>query len=133
MGEFPEHLFVYGTLMEPEVLRRLLGHVLEMRPAVIRGYRRFRVRNAVYPGIVAASPESSTTGKILSGLLESDWKTLDAFEGDEYERLLVETSLESGETIPAATYVFRDPANLTDELWDRKATLKSLRELGLED
>ena len=133
MSGYPEHLFVYGTLMEPEVLRRLLGHALEMNPAVVRGYRRFRVRNAVYPGIVAESSESSTAGRVLSGLSETDWKTLDAFEGDEYERLLVETTLESGETISAATYVFRDPANLTDEPWDRKVTLKSLRELGLED
>ncbi|MGB0370984.1 MAG: gamma-glutamylcyclotransferase family protein [Opitutales bacterium] len=131
MREYPTHLFVYGTLMVPEVLRRLLGSTLRMEGAQLEGYSRFRVKGAVYPGIVSAGAKDIVSGAVLSGMTTAQWKTLDAYEGDEYERLMVEARLLSGQTMEAATYVYRDPLNLTDEPWDDSQVLETLGELGL--
>jgi gamma-glutamylcyclotransferase (GGCT)/AIG2-like uncharacterized protein YtfP len=53
------HLFTYGTLMFPEVWRVVVGKDFESTPAQLPGYQIFRVRDAVYPGIIATEPSGS--------------------------------------------------------------------------
>jgi gamma-glutamylcyclotransferase (GGCT)/AIG2-like uncharacterized protein YtfP len=48
------HLFTYGTLMFPEVWQAVVGRQFESTPAVAPGYQIFRVKDAVFPGIIAA-------------------------------------------------------------------------------
>ncbi|KAI9369499.1 AIG2-like protein [Aspergillus egyptiacus] len=111
-------LFFYGTLMAPQILHRVIHgsptpqkwqkDLLHFRPAILHGYRRHRVRNADYPGIIAAeeSPSSSSNsiststgtgtgtgarsasvlGTVVSGLTDGDLHRLDIFEGSEYAR-----------------------------------------------
>ncbi|KAJ9244013.1 putative disease resistance protein Aig2 [Paecilomyces variotii] len=89
-------LFFYGTLMAPQILHRVCHgrpdpepwqkNMLTIRPAILHGYRRHRVRNADYPGIIpsSSSSESSVLGTVVSGLTDGDVYRLDRFEGDEY-------------------------------------------------
>ena len=51
----PDALFVYGTLMFPEVLEVLLGRTPEMAPAALDGWRAAALADRVYPGLVAAT------------------------------------------------------------------------------
>lgn len=44
-------LFVYGTLMDGDVVKMVLGRVPERRPAVLRGHCRFASKNRTYPGV----------------------------------------------------------------------------------
>ncbi|KAJ5251393.1 hypothetical protein N7489_001803 [Penicillium chrysogenum] len=103
-------LFFYGTLMVPQILHRVIHGqadpepwqkaMLRFQPAILHGYRRHRVQNADYPGIVAvpktqtnmenssAKPSTGTSviGTLVSGLTDGDVYRLDRFEGSEYEK-----------------------------------------------
>lgn len=105
--------------MAPQILHRVIHgsptpekwqkDLLRFRPAVLHDYRRHRVRNADYPGIIQAQaqaqaqrgrneetqssmPEStserraSVLGTVVSGLTDGDLHRLDIFEGSEYAR-----------------------------------------------
>ncbi|KAJ5979298.1 hypothetical protein N7501_002640 [Penicillium viridicatum] len=104
-------LFFYGTLMVPQILHKVIHGqanpepwqkaMLRFQPAILHGYRRHRVQNADYPGIVAV-PEpaietekssdpktnagTSVIGTLVSGLTDGDLYRLDRFEGSEYEK-----------------------------------------------
>ncbi|OJJ69403.1 hypothetical protein ASPBRDRAFT_130884 [Aspergillus brasiliensis CBS 101740] len=109
-------LFFYGTLMAPPILHRVIhGHstpepwqkdLLTVKPAILHGYRRHRVRYADYPGIIPTSPppsstdgndptttgddgEASVLGTVVWGLTDGDVYRLDRFEGSEYEKRVV--------------------------------------------
>lgn len=99
-------LFVYGTLMVPEVLLALLGRVPQLEEATLEGYRRFALPNECYPAI---SPDArhNVQGRVLLGLTPSELALLDAYEGDAYVRTTVQL-LVDGRVTPAACYVWRD-------------------------
>jgi hypothetical protein len=48
------HLFTYGTLMFPEVWQAVVGKEFQTLPAQLPNFQIFRVKDAVYPGIIAA-------------------------------------------------------------------------------
>ncbi|AQK68394.1 AIG2-like protein [Zea mays] len=51
----PHSVFVYGTLMEEEVVRVLLGRAPpSSSPALLPDHRRFSLRGRVYPAILPA-------------------------------------------------------------------------------
>ncbi|KUM66437.1 hypothetical protein ACN42_g635 [Penicillium freii] len=104
-------LFFYGTLMVPQILHKVIHGqanpepwqkaMLRFQPAILHGYRRHRVQNADYPGIVAVPEPTSETertsdpktnaavsviGTLVSGLTDGDVYRLDRFEGSEYEK-----------------------------------------------
>ncbi|KAJ5619499.1 hypothetical protein N7510_003483 [Penicillium lagena] len=107
-------LLTLGTLMAPQVLHRVIYGCSDLdpnnktpprfQPAVLHGYRRYRVRDEEYPGIVAATEtgdadsvgdsQMSVLGTLVSGLTDSDIRLLDDYEGSEYvrERILVRTA-----------------------------------------
>jgi Gamma-glutamyl cyclotransferase, AIG2-like len=144
----PHTAFFYGTLMAPPVLYRvcygpshptntLRNHSqLSIRPALLKGFRRHRVKYADYPGIVPCA-SSTVRGTLVTGLTDGDVWRLDVFEGDEYERRNVAARIISDKTaqkdlhheprddqlgpdeIEAQTYVWvgsRD--GLDEEQWD---------------
>jgi len=79
-------LFVFGTLMDADVLRLILGHRLapeQIQRASVRGWRRARVPGRAYPMLVP-SPGGRVVGQLLSGLSPFDRQRLDAYEGAEY-------------------------------------------------
>ncbi|GAQ43813.1 hypothetical protein AtubIFM56815_008212 [Aspergillus tubingensis] len=103
-------LFFYGTLMAPPILHRVIhGNstpepwqkaLLTIKPAILHGYRRHRVRYADYPGIIpttsssssgdtTAAGEASVLGTVVWGLTDGDVYRLDRFEGSEYEKRAV--------------------------------------------
>lgn len=80
-------LFVYGTLMWPEVMAAVTGRSIEGRSAVLNGVRRVRVRGEVYPALIPG--DDTVEGVLFENLTELDLAALDCFEGAEYERLPV--------------------------------------------
>lgn len=54
-----ENVFVYGTLMYPQVLQTLLNRVPRNEKAVINGYRRFAINGQVFPGTIPSTPDCS--------------------------------------------------------------------------
>ncbi len=134
-------VFVYGTLQSAKVLQVLLGSRAptlgngRMVPAVLHGYRRFAIKDCVFPAIVsAASAESvvqsgaaapaenvSVQGLLLTGLTEPELDVFDAFEDEDYtkERLTVELKQNAQSKQDAFVYVWKEEAKhlLYDE-WD---------------
>jgi gamma-glutamylcyclotransferase (GGCT)/AIG2-like uncharacterized protein YtfP len=113
-------VFVYGTLQFDAVWRAAAARPRVTRPATLSGYRRYRVADALYPGIV---PEAGceVPGLLCSGFDDECLVGLDRFEGALYQRLRVEILTHQGDVVPDVwTYVVR-PAHvgkLSQEPWD---------------
>jgi gamma-glutamylcyclotransferase (GGCT)/AIG2-like uncharacterized protein YtfP len=111
----PDALFVYGTLMFPEVLDVLLGRTPDMAPAALDGWRAAALADRVYPGLVAANrPGVAAAGRVLLGLDDQERVVLDAFEESIYERRSV--VLADGRR--ASTYVWLDTTAVLAHDWD---------------
>lgn len=115
----PATLFVYGTLLAPELRRALLGRAVAGTPAELDGYACFRVRHAPYPAI-APVPDATTAGELIGDLLPADLDKLDAYESAMYRRRVVTTRDGAGNDVEAFTYVIDEAAvqRLSDEHWD---------------
>jgi len=111
-------LFVYGTLLFPEVLQAVLGRVPAMEAATLPGWRAAALPGRVYPGLVpvvaTSAAEPGAAGQVLSGLTAGEWAVLDDFEGDEYARR--ECTLGDGRT--AWTYVWLATHRVASHDWD---------------
>ena len=81
-----QHVFVYGTLLFPEVVKGLTGYSFQTIEATLNGYHRCTVKNSDYPAIVK-KPGSQVDGKILLNLDNRSYEILRFFEGDEYHRI----------------------------------------------
>lgn len=105
-GSAATHAFAYGTLQVPEVLSRVLGRVPKLAQAQLADYRRGRVLGQSYPAVVAAHG-SCVEGAVLFDLRDDEWRRLDAYEGELYERHMVAVTCNSAQTWTASCYVLR--------------------------
>jgi gamma-glutamylcyclotransferase (GGCT)/AIG2-like uncharacterized protein YtfP len=46
-------IFCYGTLQFPEVMEKVTGRQFPGTEAVLDNFARYRIKNAVYPGVIA--------------------------------------------------------------------------------
>lgn len=116
-------VFVYGTLMSPDVFEAVIGRkpTYACTKAVLRSeeYTRCACTDGrVYPALVPVRRDSSTTstapvhGRVITGLSARDHIILDAFE-DEYEKVLLhvtcfdEDGTAATTTRACLTYVYR--------------------------
>lgn len=79
--------FFYGTLLDPDVFRIVLGEDLASmrdRPAVLPGYRRVRARAGNFPVLVRRSG-GRVRGRLVSGLGARALGAIAHFEGPDYE------------------------------------------------
>lgn len=112
---------------------------IRIRPALLHGFRRHRVKHVDYPGITPIQ-QSSVLGTYVTGLSPQDLYRLDCFEGDEYKRRDVKVQVLKGsvarvqadaasgkqvgqdgeveEEVTTQTYVYLDSGNLEEKEWD---------------
>ena len=104
-------LFVYGTLAPGRPNHHVLADVPgSWEPAVLRGTLRNEGWGAALgsPGIVPSPQGDEVEGFVLtSATLDAHWTTLDAFEGEGYERVEVSVRLADGEEVHAFVYALR--------------------------
>ncbi|KXZ68286.1 AIG2-like family protein [Acinetobacter venetianus] len=104
-------LFVYGTLCPNRENAHILG-------AIEGEWQAAKVHGTIHildwgpdkglPAIVLNQQDPLVEGYLFStDELEQNWPMLDEFEGFQYERVIAEVVLESGEKIDAWTYVMR--------------------------
>jgi len=112
-------LFVYGTLLAPELRYALLGRPFETTPAELDGYACFGVRQAPYPAITPVAG-ACTSGELISNLSASELDILDDYESAMYQRRIVTVRNAGGNDTAAFTYVIDESAahRLSDEPWD---------------
>lgn len=113
-------LFTYGTLMFPEVWQRISIGEFPAQPARLHGYAIYRVRDAVYPGIIHAEEDSVVNGMLYDGLHEETLFELDTYESSFYERIPVTVVTADGTEQECHAYVVPGYRHdmLTDEPWD---------------
>jgi gamma-glutamylcyclotransferase (GGCT)/AIG2-like uncharacterized protein YtfP len=115
------NVFTYGTLMFPEVWKAVVGREFAAVAGTAAGYAIFRVRDAVFPGIIAASERDAVRGVVYLDVDPDSVARLDLFEDDFYRRETLSINCDDGQGRSAQTYVVPDAnrAVLTDETWRR--------------
>lgn len=114
-----DKLFCYGTLQSPLVMKAVTGRSFSGQEATLNNWARYRVRRSEYPGIIQQE-DSTVTGKIYWGLDEEAIAKLDAFEGDKYERVIVQVTMADGTTENAFAYAICSDCKdmLSNDPWD---------------
>lgn len=102
-------VFVYGSLMAPEVLRIVINRdeLPQSNPAVLPGYARHPIAHRVYPAIVPNAGHS-VDGLLLCDLTPSDLHVLCMFEAPEYELRDVQVQDSTGTAHNSSAYVWRE-------------------------
>lgn len=87
--------------------------------AKLNGFRRSKVRGVKYPALIQTDELDLVEGVLISGLTALDFKYLDWFEGDEYERVSADVETAGGEVAKAYVYKWIDSMErLEPEDWD---------------
>jgi len=112
-------VFVYGTLLVPELQRRVTGRMFAAVPARVVGFARRRVRDETYPSLVSAAG-AWVDGALLRGVDDGALARLDAYEGDAYERIAVRVRVSDGTSVDAWLWLLRaaERQRISDEPWD---------------
>ncbi len=97
-------LFCYGTLMVPDVWRRVAGRPRPGRPARLPGHALCRVAGTPWPAIVAR-PGAVTGGLLREHVTAAQLRRLDAWEGGLYRRVRVRVDVGPDRRLPAWTYI----------------------------
>jgi gamma-glutamylcyclotransferase (GGCT)/AIG2-like uncharacterized protein YtfP len=113
------HVFTYGTLMFPEVWKAVAGREFNSVEGTASGYAVYRVRNAVFPGIVQAGDREAVRGLVYLDVDQQSLARLDLFEDDFYQRETLWIACGDGERRAADAYVvsLENRGVLTDEPW----------------
>ncbi|MES2708830.1 MAG: gamma-glutamylcyclotransferase family protein [Verrucomicrobiota bacterium] len=112
------NVFTYGSLMFPEVWRRVTGGTVPGHPARLAGYEARALRGVTYPVLVAIMPESVTEGVVYRGVDAAALARLDLFEGNFYVRREVTVGTEEGK-VTAQVYAaaWEDHPDILPERW----------------
>ena len=119
------NLFVYGTLLFPEIRELVGGRVFRSGAAVLEGFQVKLVRNATFPGIVRVSGGAidSASGELLFDLTEREMEKFDQYEDPFYARTMVSVTLENGSVMEG--FVYEVPEERADQIlsdipWSRE-------------
>lgn len=105
-----QDLFVYGTLMNNEVLEPLLGCIPKKEAAELADFECVTVKGALYPGLKEKRGQR-VMGQLLQRLTPDQLEILDRYEGDEYRRIRVQVAIQGQTDIPCYTYLFKPELN----------------------
>ncbi len=113
-------LFVFGSLMDPQVLELVSGMPLTelvVTPATVQGYRQGVVAEENYPVLVACE-SSETSGLLIKGLSSTALERILFFEGEEYALQPIDVRVPGEES--AQAFYFRDTGVYTvrENKWD---------------
>lgn len=113
------HVFTYGTLMFPEVWQAVVGRTFAAVEGRAARYAIYRVRDAVFPGIVPAGDLDSVRGVVYLDVDQACVTRLDLFEDDFYERQTLSIDCDDGQRRAADAYIVpaENRAVLTDQQW----------------
>ena len=100
-----QHLFVYGSLLFPEIVKGLTGRTFRSIPAILPGYKRYSVEGADYPAIVKKN-DARVEGKLLFDVDSKSLEIITFYEGDDYLKIPVEVNINEEKTA-AHTFLWK--------------------------
>ena len=111
--------------MFPEVWLAVVGRAFETVDGTAAGFEVFRVRDAVFPGIIAGAGACSVPGVVYLDVDQESTERLDRFEDDFYERRAISVDCNDGRRRMAEAYVvpLTNRNVLTSEPWSRESFL----------
>jgi gamma-glutamylcyclotransferase (GGCT)/AIG2-like uncharacterized protein YtfP len=115
------HLFAYGTLMFPDVWRRVVGRAFAAQRAILGGFSVRCVDLGAFPVMIRSdSIEERVEGLVYFNIDDATRKRLDEYESALYERIDVYPVLDSGNAIACQAYVLSDGKrrHALTEHWD---------------
>ena len=114
-------LFLYGTLMDVDVMAKVLDRAFSARelvPATLPSWRRRAVRNASYP-VIVPDPSAEVEGYLFAGPSACDLARIRHFESEEYLTEPVRVELAGGYWVAAQAFVALDGVFALDDAdWD---------------
>lgn len=122
------HIFLYGTLLDPDVLRLALGGAVgaKVEPSRLVGarladYRRGYIVGRDFPGLKAEQGHE-TSGMVLCDVSTRERLLFNAYEGPNYRLTAVEALLDADpqRSMAAHAYVVK-PGLKIDAPWDLKS------------
>jgi gamma-glutamylcyclotransferase (GGCT)/AIG2-like uncharacterized protein YtfP len=121
------HVFTYGTLMFPEVWQAVVGRPFATIAGHVSGYALYRVRNAVFPGMILTTSDAPVAGIVYLDVDHDAVARLDQFEDDFYRRQSVAVTCDDGRLREADAYLVPEEhrAELTDQPWTCQAFAES--------
>lgn len=120
-------LFIYGTLLNDDLRRHVLGREVEITPAVLDGYQRKAVAGRLFPALERHSG-AHTSGAILRDLNTRDLQAIDFYlDTVLFARSAVSIILE-GEAVIADVHFLQD----TDLVLKGEWALADHQELALQ-
>jgi rSAM/selenodomain-associated transferase 1 len=110
--------FVYGTLMDADLIARVIGRSIDASPATLADFRRSSLRERAYPGILPDDGHQ-VDGQLVHGLSTQELVHLDRYESDCYERWTVTVSTAEGPALAHAYVLAPETRHLaTGAPWD---------------
>jgi hypothetical protein len=105
--------------MFPEVWERIGVGEFPSEQATLPGFAIYRVKEAVFPGILRAEPHDRVEGLLFSGLNEETLFEVDAYESDLYDRIRVIVATGRG-PVDCTAYVIpkKNQKALSQEPWN---------------
>jgi len=105
--------------MIPDVMCAVTTSEFRFINATLRGYARFTVKGASYPGIIPAT-DAVTEVIVYFNVDELSLERLDEFEGDLYQRTPIRAETEKEAILNAETYVIKPEYRgyLSSRGWD---------------
>ena len=119
VSESPVTFFVYGTLLDTDILEIVLGRPIchsQMPNAKVAGLQKFTYPGDSFP-ILLASESSFAEGALLLNLNATDLQRMDFYEGDEYGFEPVKAQLDDGSYLDALYNNAADQSIKSDVLW----------------
>lgn len=108
-----DHVFVYGTLMFPELLEALTQKHFKTEDATLHNYNQFKIYDGdmvrPYPAIQEERNES-VEGKLIFDVDQESLDLIDFFETSDYKRQVVHPAY-NNHSVHAWTYLWRDDAD----------------------
>lgn len=111
------HFFFYGTLLDPDVRRAVLGSATEAgTPAVLHGWRRVFVRGDSYP-VIRPTSGSTVDGLVFAAVNVEGTRMLRKYEGPSYRARRLTVRGADGGSVSAAVFVPKDFGVATGRAW----------------
>jgi len=103
------NLFVYGSLINEEVVKALTGKKFESQKAQIEGFYVSSLADRASPGLVA-SDEETAEGLVLLDIDDESYKTIFDWESTDYKSISVKAQSELGQIIDCFTFLWNGEA-----------------------
>ena len=127
-----QHIFVYGSLLFPEITKKLTEKSFKTLPATLQGYKMYCVKGCDYPAIFQQK-DAVTNGLLLKNVDDLSLDIISFYEGDEYEKRQVSVNSD-GKSATALTFVWVNKNDLLDdEDWDLQHFEKTSLEYYLNE